>query len=689
MITLLFRIALRNLAASRMKMFIVGGLVGFGAFLVVVGGSLIGGIDRGMQRSVVGSVAGHLQIYSANSKDDFQIWGAFGADPDLAPLEGFPELKAKLLGLPEVARVIPMGLSNAIQPSGNSIDLVLEKLRAAVRRGRPKEIDAHARHVRRQVSFLREDLTRARALLTETAVTPEDAAAIARASSPAFWAGFGADPLGALEYLENRVAPLATDADLIWLQYVGTDPQQFREAFDRIEVVDGGYVPAGRRGFLFSKFFYEENLKLKEARRLDKIKEALDHRGKTIAGDKELQRLVRDNVGQVKEILLQLDPLTAEEAVRGLQGELRTGEGDLAKLLPAFMDMTDATFPGRYRFFYDRLAPLIQVYRVPVGSTFTIKAFTRSGYMRSVNLKVYGTFQFKGLEKSALSGSLNLMDLVSFRELYGWLTPESRKEIARLKGSAGVRRVTRENAEAELFSGTGLVSTGASSPVPNASARLAPRGDRGDDADRAYTREEMEDGVVLNAAVIVKDSRRIGRAKRAIEALADREGYPLKVVTWQKAAGMVGHLVTALRVILYTMVFIILLTALVIINNAMVIATLERVNELGTMRAIGARRGLLLAMLLVEGVVTGTVFGAAGAAAVAGVVALLGRVGIGAPSEELYFFFSGPRLFPAVDAFNLGLALAAVLVVGLLANFYPAWLAMRVTPRQAMSAGDA
>ena len=40
-----------------------------------------------------------------------------------------------------------------------------------------------------------------------------------------------------------------------------------------------------------------------------------------------------------------------------------------------------------------------------MGDTLTITAFTRSGYVQSVNVKVYGTFQFRGLEKSALAGA--------------------------------------------------------------------------------------------------------------------------------------------------------------------------------------------------------------------------------------------------------------------------------------------
>ena len=86
-----------------------------------------------------------------------------------------------------------------------------------------------------------------------------------------------------------------------------------------------------------------------------------------------------------------------------------------------------------------------------IGDVLTIKAFTRSGYVQSVNVPVYGTFQFQGLEKSTLAGALNLMDLVSFRELYGFMSGEKLAEVQALQKAAGAHDVSRENAEAELF----------------------------------------------------------------------------------------------------------------------------------------------------------------------------------------------------------------------------------------------
>ena len=91
-------------------------------------------------------------------------------------------------------------------------------------------------------------------VLTDKAVAPEELAAIRRATAPNFWGEFDQDPLGTLEFLENRIAPLASDADMLFLRYVGTDLAAFAKSFDRMKIVDGTTVPPGKRGFMFSKF---------------------------------------------------------------------------------------------------------------------------------------------------------------------------------------------------------------------------------------------------------------------------------------------------------------------------------------------------------------------------------------------------------------------------------------------------
>jgi ABC-type lipoprotein release transport system permease subunit len=93
-------------------------------------------------------------------------------------------------------------------------------------------------------------------------------------------------------------------------------------------------------------------------------------------------------------------------------------------------------------------------------------------------------------------------------------------------------------------------------------------------------------------------------------------------------------------------------------------------------------------MLVLESVAVGLIFGALGTATGAALIALLGKVGIAAGNDVLMFFFSGPRLYPVLASHNLLLALGIVLAVSIVSSVYPAWIAMRISPREAMQSEE-
>lgn len=705
-VVLLVRIAFRNLLASPINL-LIGGLIFFGTLIFVLLGGLLDSLNASMQRSVVGSLAGHIQIYSAASKDELTLYGQMGSDPDLKAITDFPKIEAVLSKVANVKEVVPMGVSGALITSGNIVDTTLEKLRDLYRsregeapqralneltpQERDARIAAEIAHVRQIIKVLRGDADRAaKDLLSESAVDPHNVEALNRVSDDAFWADFDADPYAHLEFLENRVAPIVTDTSLIFLRYVGTDLDRFQKSFDRMRIIKGSAVPEGHRGFLIADLIHEEQMKLKTARRLDKIRDALAN-GRTIATDDELKRFVRENRTQTREIVLQLDALETAALVKSLQGALHSQAAELDGLLTELLDTSDANFEERYQQFYALVVPHVQLYRVNVGDVLTIKAFSRTGYVQNVNVKVYGTFAFTGLEKSPLAGSTSLMDLMSFRDLYGYLTTDKAEELKQIQQDSGSKQVTRENAEDELFGEGAQVVAEATAGVIDTDAVIDSTGRKLRQEDlirRVYSREELDDGVVLNAAVMLDDPRRIDETMAAIRRVADEQKLEINVVSWQQASGLLGQIINVFRALLFVAVAIIFIIAMVIINNAMMMATIQRTQMIGTMRAIGAQRSLVLAMVLVEAVVLGLLFGGLGMAAGSGVLAIIGKVGIAAPNDVMYFFFSGPRLLPHVNGGPLIVALAIILFVTIVSTFIPAVMATRVSPLRAMQADE-
>ncbi len=704
----LFRIALRNLTASPVRTGILGAIVLVGSLIVVVGASVLDSIDRGMRTSIQGSLGGHLQVYDARSEGTLELYGGLRGESLLEPIEDFAKVKEVLAKVPNVREIVPMGIDQAMVATGTTFDAALERLREDVRRmeagdrgpDRLRSYASHVAHVRRMIALLGSDLTQARLIAdldsNEIKSRRDEFAAVRTAGTDAFWKDFERDRYAGLELLENRVAPSAMESSFTFIRYVGTDVEAFFRAFPLAEVREGERIPPGQRGILVGKQYAEEWLKLKNARRLDRIKERRDVRGKRIAKDEELQRWVRENRTGIREILLQLDPVAAEALAVELRRALHVdGAEELEPLLQRLFATTDQDFEEKYRIFYDVVAPRIRLYKINVGDVITVKAPSKSGYFSSVNVKVYGFLEFKGIEKSGIAGMMSVMDLMSFRDLYGYLTREKAEEVRRLKETMAARDVDRDRAEAELFGAPAAAEPETRSSAIDERSLVRSAGERAATAQalstRVYSQDEIDHGVALNAALVLDDASpaALGQTMEDVRAAAERAGLGLKVVDWQQASGIVGNLVTMLRAVLLAAVVIFFAIALVVINNAMVMATLQRVKEIGTMRAIGAQRRFVVVMLLVEIAAVGVVFGVAGAV-LGGVVVWLIRVagGIPAVTDLLYFVFSGPALLPTLGRMPVAISLAIVLAVAILSALYPAVIAMKVTPVEAMATED-
>jgi putative ABC transport system permease protein len=105
------------------------------------------------------------------------------------------------------------------------------------------------------------------------------------------------------------------------------------------------------------------------------------------------------------------------------------------------------------------------------------------------------------------------------------------------------------------------------------------------------------------------------------------------------------------------------------VANIMVIAVLERRQEIGLRRALGATKGEIRVQFLAEAVMLALAGGAAG-------------VVLGAASTAVYARLRGWTIVIPVEAWAGGLA--AALLIGALAGLLPAIRAARLSPTQAL-----
>jgi ABC-type lipoprotein release transport system permease subunit len=686
----LFRVLLQmsilNLRSHRGKTLIVGSIMFFGTFLWTMGSSLVGSVERAMSATIIDSFAGDLQIYQDETRDKLAFFGggSFGA-PDIGEIPRYQDVVDMLQGVPNIKALVPQGATVALLSNPSLLDEALSDLRSAVRKGDAAGAEDAKARVRYLVAYVRKEIeTRAQGQNLNDEVR-KNIADLGYATAATFWADFDPHAIEKLEFLDTRIAPLGSTGTLNYMRIMGTDFARFAKTFGRFEITQGTLVPEGERGFLMSGRFVEVYLKNKVARELDDMQAKLAE-GRTFATDEALREQAARNVKQYKRLLFALDPAHQDDVRAALAAELGRRDGDLDVLMQEFLKVDDTNFARRFQFFYAAIAPVAELYPVKVGEVVTLRAFTRSGYMRGANLKLYGLFAFKGMEDSDIAAAYNLMDMMTFREMYGAPSAEQKAELAGIKASLGVSDVTRDRAEAELFGGSGLVveaqAPAKSQTEPDVLEALKV------DTTSTFTAGDVDQGLVLNVAVVLQDQGKVKQTKAQIAAAIKKSGHKLRVVDWQEAAGMVGQLILAMRAVLLFGMVIIFLVALVVINNTVIISVMERINEIGTLRAIGAQRPFILWMFLLENMAIAALAGVAGALAGAGLIGVLGKVGIPAFSKNINFLFGGPRLYPTVGVTDVVGGLMIILTVSAIATLLPARSATRVQPVEAMRDTD-
>lgn len=644
-----------------------------------------------MENSIVNSVAGHLQIYSADAEDELSLFLPFmGSKPDVGAIPNFETVQTALSAIDNIENIIPQGIDNCLTMTQNIMDIKVEELRQASKEGDQEEIENLIANIKQILEVLEEDLQKLYEIgsreLAQTQQEGDAFADVKYALSEEFWQLYERDYEEACEFLANSIAPILLEDDFVFLSYIGTDIEKFTNAFELFKLVRGEMIPPGQRGFLFNETSYEKQTKHPIARRMDEIKEELDD-GMTIAESETLQQMIKRNRNEYKEIVFQLSINDTKEVRQRLQEYLNTAEEDIILLIQDFLNVNDENFYERYDLFYEIFTDKIIMYKLKIGDYLYLKTFVRGGGVRTVKVKLYGVFIFEGLEKSAIAGLHSLIDIISFRDLYGFSTPEQRQEFESIAQESGIQRMSQEDImsmfedPSDIEQEAEMVNFEAQELIDQ--EYIAQRREELE-ADRVYSKEEINQGICLNAAIFLKDPTLITQTVEEINRINEEQGLNIQVTDWKTASGTIGYFITLLKVILVFALLIIFSVALVIIVNSMVMATLERTHEIGTMRAIGARKNYIMKLFITETVIQSLIFGILGIICGSTIIGLLNHFGIPAFNDISYFMFGGDYLHPYITWSNITMAFFVILLVSVISTIYPAFLASKVSPIVAM-----
>lgn len=660
------RFALRSFVARRAN-WSSAALIALSTMMLLMVLSSVTTIARNTEANLMNSFVGHVQLFSPRYQGEKALYqsqpGALAM-----PIRGLNAVRAELVLWPHVARVTPMAVGVSSYSTGNLLDRRLEALRQAVNddgAASPKAA-AMLAQVQHIAQVLHAQLEAA-AAEADPKLLAQQRTLFGEVESPELAARLAADSERTLEFLDTKLAPLLSDSVVTELQYLGLPLDRLADDFPAVELVDGTLAAQGNVGVLLSKFQYEEQFKLRVARRFDLMLERVKG-GERIAESDELQRwaqLLAVGAGEVLQHLVVEDEAALADA---LAKALPESTGDARARLGTLLTVNDQTLEARHQTFMQVVAPRVELYALQIGETLVLRSPDQHGYVKARRVPLLGTFKLKGMPAAQPpSSAVALLDLTTSRDLLGYLTADEVAEAEALSQQEGVEPLTKEALGAKLRGETLDGGTVASKVGLN-----------------VLSAEALREGAPMNAAVWLDDPSLAGEMVAKVNALAQQQSLDVVAVDWRTASGYFADISRAASGVLWFLAITIYLVIGVVLMNTNMLVSLQRVKDLGILRAIGAQQRMVTSLVLVEAAVSVALFGGLGAIAGTAVMGAIADPGLDTQGEVLAPLFGGPLFQPVVTPEQVVLSLGLVLAVVLAAAVYPAVLASRVSPLEAM-----
>ena len=176
--------------------------------------------------------------------------------------------------------------------------------------------------------------------------------------------------------------------------------------------------------------------------------------------------------------------------------------------------------------------------------------------------------------------------------------------------------------------------------------------------------------------------------KQVLEELNNtfkERGLEVRAITWSQSLGFIGQIALFIRAALVVFVSFIFFVAIIVIMNTLSMTAMERVSEIGMMRAVGGQKSFLRMMFVKETAYLSFFFGGIGIVSGILLSLILQYLKLETQNEFLQLAYGGDYLNPIIRITDLLLGIVQLGFVTLLSLLYPIKLVGKITPLDAIS----
>ncbi len=289
-----------------------------------------------------------------------------------------------------------------------------------------------------------------------------------------------------------------------------------------------------------------------------------------------------------------------------------------------------------------------------VGDLITILSFTQNGSINAIKVPIVGIFEYKAF-KRVLSRTC-FIDMKTYSNLYNFVGFEI------VNASSNLDKALNSETEEDIFESANVDFT-KEIKFENLS-------------------EQKLSGYTM-IAVKLKEGIKLDDALKHFEKYSKEYSY--KVVPYNEASGGLDQISQAMKIFIVITTTLIFIIVGIIIMNTLIINVNERYFEIGTMRAIGASKSFIRKMFISESLMVNLTGFLAGVITSLPFVLYFQQKGLVIPKMIAEVLFGGGRLYFIFSFSSIVMGFLLILIISILATWYPIKLATAIAPVKAMS----
>ncbi len=310
---------------------------------------------------------------------------------------------------------------------------------------------------------------------------------------------------------------------------------------------------------------------------------------------------------------------------------------------------------------------------LPIKNDIVLMGTSDKNSVMDVRTPILGTFKYKFLR--VFWREISLLDITSYRQCMNYNLGEDQSKQLSKKEQKTVG-LEEEDIEKLFSSDSFLIDVKAT--TPQSIKTLFKQNNA------IQEKVAIDTGAFQAIGLRLKNKKDLKRALLNFNQAFKQAGLQAKAIDWKEVGGAMISFLDGIRVALYVCVFFIFLVAIIIIMNTLAMSTLERSEELGMMRAIGAKKSFIGLMLLTETFSLSFLFGLLGMIVGSFLTTYLAFLKLPIKNDFLQVIAGGEVYQPVFLFSDMIIGIGFLALVTFLSILYPLFVSRKIAPLDAM-----